>query len=507
MEARLGVLGLVMALAAGGCAGTGARPVPASPPAVAQAAPPPARLAPPASEPSPAPLPDPLPPPADGAAPLARYSVAVEGVAVRELLFALARDAHLNLDLHPAVEGTVTLTAEEQTLPRILDRIARQLDLRYRLDGEDLVLEPDTPFVRHYRVDHLNMSRSAEGSVGVATRIATTGSGTPSARGASGGDNNSTTALTDRSDNRFWERLGEGLRALVGEGGEIYLHPEGGVVTVRASAARQREVAALLDALDAGVGRQVLIEATVVEVELSDDYQAGVDWQRLGGDSGASLGLEQSLTAGRLGAAPLFSAALDLGRALDLTATLRLLERFGRLRVLSRPRLTVMNNQTALLKVVDNRVYFTTEVEEEANDQGITVRRSYRTTVHTVPVGLVMSVTPQIGEDRTVTLNIRPTLSRILRFVPDPSPPLAEAGVTSLVPEVQVRELELVLKVASGRVAVLGGLMRESLERGRDGVPGLHSLPLIGDLFAYRADHRSKSELVILLRPLVVGAT
>ena len=452
-----------------------------------------------------APIPEPLPPPADGGEPLQRYSVAVEGVEVRELLFALARDARLNVDIHPAIEGRVTLNAVEQTLPRILDRIGRQLSLRHRLDGDDLVLEPDTPYVRHYRVDQLNMSRTAHGAVGVATRIATTGSGTPGSQGASGGDNNSTTAVINESANRFWERLGEALAGLAGEAGAVMSHPEAGVVTVRATDAVHRQVAALLDALLEGMGRQVMIEATVVEVELADEHRRGVDWSWFGGRAGESLRLEQSLAAGRLGGAPLFSAALDLGRALDLNATLRLLERFGELRVLSRPRLMVMNNQTALLKVVDNRVYFTTQVEEEVNDQGVTTRRSYETTVHTVPVGLVMGVTPQIGEDRSVTLNVRPTISRILRFVADPSPPLAAAGVTSLVPEIQVRELESVLRVESGRVALLGGLMRESVDRDREGTPGLHTLPLLGDLFAWRDDRRSKSELVILIRPWVVS--
>ena len=490
---------LAAALVCVGCVGVREAPVEPVPA-------PPAWAGTPVPLPQSKPQPERLIPPPDNQPPLQRYSVSVEGVEVRELLFALARDARLNVDVHPEIQGRVTLNAVEQTLPRILDRVARQLSLRYRLDDGDLVLEPDTPFVRHYRVDQLNMSRVAQGGVGVATRIATTGSGTPGSQGASGGDNNSTTSVVNESANRFWPRLAEGLAALVGEEGAVTLHPEGGVVTVRASAAQHREVAALLDALSAGLSRQVLIEATVVEVELSDQYQAGVDWLRLGGRAGESLRLEQSLNAGRLNAAPLFSAALDLGRALDLTATLSLLERFGELRVLSRPRLMVMNNQTALLKVVDNRVYFTTQVEEEVNDQGVTTRRSYETTVHTVPVGLVMGVTPQIGEDRSVTLNVRPTISRILRFVADPSPPLAAAGVTSLVPEIQVRELESVLKVESGRVAVLGGLMRESVDRDREGAPGLHTLPLLGDLFAWRDDRRTKSELVILIRPLVMGS-
>ncbi|PCI21540.1 MAG: type II and III secretion system protein, partial [Piscirickettsiaceae bacterium] len=155
---------------------------------------------------------------------------------------------------------------------------------------------------------------------------------------------------------------------------------------------------------------------------------------------------------------------------------------------------------TALLKVVDNRVYFTIDVETDIADNGL-VTRTFESQVHTVPVGLVMSVTPQISPEEEITLNVRPTISRILRFVRDPNPALGD--VENLIPEISVREIETILRVRSGDVAVIGGLMQDSRSKSTDGLPHLSKLPVIGDFFSYRDDKVSKSELVIFLKPIV----
>jgi general secretion pathway protein D len=124
--------------------------------------------------------------------------------------------------------------------------------------------------------------------------------------------------------------------------------------------------------------------------------------------------------------------------------------------------------------------------------------------VHSVPIGFVMAVTPQVSDGEQVTLNVRPTISRIIGYVEDPSPALAEADVVSLVPEVQVREVESILKVASGQIGVLGGLMQDTVDKSTDGIPGLSRIPWLGNLFSYRDDSASKTELIIFLRPVVI---
>jgi len=163
-----------------------------------------------------------------------------------------------------------------------------------------------------------------------------------------------------------------------------------------------------------------------------------------------------------------------------------------------------LNNQSSVLKVVDNRVYFTVNVERRQSEERDEV--TTETEIHTVPVGLVMNVTPQISSDGDVMLNVRPSLSRILGFVDDPNPELAVANVRNSVPEIQVREMESMLRVHSGDVAIIGGLMQESVRDNTSGLPMFRSLPLIGNLFSSVRKDRSQTELMIVLRPTVMPA-
>jgi MSHA biogenesis protein MshL len=258
---------------------------------------------------------------------------------------------------------------------------------------------------------------------------------------------------------------------------------------------------------------QVLIEATVVEVSLSDQYQSGVDWNLLGRDSG-TLDFVQELTAPALAIPPTTTLTIDRSDSPDaISATISLLAQFGELRVLSSPKIMTLNNQAAMLRVVDNSVYFTIDVTPGALLSTVTTPGTqpiystppvYTSTVHTVPVGFVMTVTPQVADDDQVTLNVRPTISRIVRYVPDPAPVLANSDVPNAIPEIQVREMESVLKVFSGQVAILGGLMQDSLRNDVDGLPVLSRLPGVRNLFSARDEVASKTELIVFIRPVVV---
>lgn len=439
------------------------------------------------------------------------FTVEVHDVPVRELFFALARDAALNIDVHPEVSGTVTLNAVDQTLPQILERLARQVDLRWEINGPNLIVVPDKPFLRTYKIDYVNISRKSLGEVSVATAISTTGNPTVGGVTGASGTNNSTTNLTQESNNQFWQTLLANISGIIEDGGgeaststTIMSNPESGLITVRATGRQHEDVQHFIDLMLSRALHEVLIEATVVEVKLSDQYQTGVDWSILGRDGG-SLSFSQNLSGTNFASAPVTTLTIDKSDGPEkLLTTIKMLEQFGDLKVLSSPKLMVLNNQTAILKVVDNRIYFTIEVEVTPPTDSSPAIVTYESTVHTVPIGFVMAVTPQISESDQVTLNVRPTISRIIGYVNDPSPDLAEAGVESKVPEVQVREVESILKVPSGQIAVLGGLMQDTVQKGTTGLPLLSRVPLLGNLFSYRDDTASKTELVIFLRPMIV---
>jgi MSHA type pilus biogenesis protein MshL len=259
----------------------------------------------------------------------------------------------------------------------------------------------------------------------------------------------------------------------------------------------------------------VLIEATIAEVQLNNQYQRGIDWQRLRNVAGFGFSQVSGGTPAGISTSA-FTISFATGPGLGIAGTLKLLESFGDVRVLSSPKISVLNNQTAVLKVVDNLVYFTIQASTTAaaNTAAVT---TFSTTVNSVPVGFIMSVVPQISESDTVLLNIRPTISRKLRDVPDPNPSLANPcgvpvpvtgcnipAIASLIPEIQTREMESVMRVQSGQTAVLGGLIQDSVTNIEDTIPGVRSVPGVGQLLAQRKDLNNKTELVIFLRSTVI---
>lgn len=459
-----------------------------------------------------------LPPP-QPSAPVETYSVVVHDVPVRELLFALARDAKINVDIHPDITGQVSLNAIDQTMEHILHRIARQADVQYAWDGPNLVISPDRPHMRHYRVDYVNMSRTVAGTVGIRSTVGTTG-GVVGETGGGGVRNESTFGIELASTNDFWTTLTANLTALIAEEGDaaaaagtepgnsrnIIVNRETGLIGVRGTARQHERVREFLDRVMSGAQRQVLIEATIVEIELNDDYQAGVDWAQFGASDRGNTTVHQNLLGSDLSLAPSFKldAVLWEGAAGSLKTTIRALSKFGDTKVLSSPRLMVLNNQSAVLKVVDEVVYF--EISRETIEATATsaARTEYTSEIRTAPVGLVMMVTPQISDGDIVSLNVRPTVSRIIDFKADPAARIFGDGVENLIPQIQVREMESVLRVASGQTAVLGGLMQDDIRNRTSGVPGAARLPVFGNLFSYRDDVTRKSELVVFLRPVVI---
>ena len=553
----------------------------------------------------------PLPPQPRAVARQETYSVVVNEVPVRDLLFALARDAKINVDVHPSISGNVTMNALNQSLTQLLSRMSKQVDLRWEMNGANLSILPDAPFMATYTVDYVNMTRSAATTVNVATQINTTGAG-GSAGGS--GNNNSATSLTSNSANFFWESLAQNVCNIVvttraisrqeraeqqqgrerdfenrlnvarqlasagsgapqlmqqvtgGAGGgaaaptvncaqtgynlsqsatgsqaaaagganPVISNREAGILMVFATQRQQERVREFIDRVVSSARRQVLIEVTVVEVQLNSLYRQGINWQRLrSGTDGFSLNQQAASTLAGSSAAtgtansltPTFGDVVNSGTGNfqisfintaspigNIAAALSLLGSYGNVRVLSSPKLSVLNNQTAMLKVVDNLVYFTVSGSSTPATATSPAVNSFTTTAQSVAVGFVMSVTPQIDDADQVTINVRPSLSRKLGDVPDPNPSLvvfpvgggAATRITNNVPVIQTREMESILKIPNRQIAVMGGLMQDNANDGEDSVPGLSRVPGVGELFRNRNETASKSELVIFLRPIVI---
>ncbi len=449
------------------------------------------------------------------------HTVVVYEVPVAELLFSLARDSELNLDIDPGITSTVSLNAIEQPLTAILDRISEVADIRYDIEDSVLRVRRDLPFLKSYAVDYLNIARTSTGSVAVSTQISATGQGAGADSGSSGDvGNNSNTIVENVAEHAFWQTLEDNIsrilnRSISQEAGateansDIIINSESGILAVRATEREHADIARFLDQVQHSTQRQVLIEATIAEVNLSDTYQAGIDWSLISPDASSSVTVSQSLTDVELATPPTFNlnlSDLNIAGGNQLQATLSALETFGDVSVMSSPKVMAMNNQTALLKVVDNLIYFTVEVNIDTTSTvaGGGTLTTFETEVNTVPVGFVMSVTPFIDEAGGVTLNVRPTISRVISFAQDPNPALASVNVVSQIPVIQVREVESILKVHSGDVAVIGGLMQDEVKKNSRSVPMLSRVPLVGKAFNYDNNETNKTELVIFLKPTVI---
>ncbi len=536
-----------------------------------------------------------LPPPKP-AAKIETYSVVVTNVPAREILFALARDAKINIDVGSGIEGLVTLNAIDQTLPQILDRISKQVDMRYTIENGNLFVEADKPYLKTYKIDFINMSRSVSSKIFTSSQIggvpgSTSGAGATTAGAAAGGNTASTTVASETKNN-LMDSLVENVRAIIvdedrirytervelrndmaatarglgsmsvsggiagpsggkgaasktgggvsGSGNEdvagqtstvqqagkyepavnINANKETGVLLVRATGRQHKKIQEFIDKVMTTARRQVLIEATIAEVALNSNYQQGIDWSRLRA-TGSTKGFQvtqagtATLPATSTGQMLLLNYVNPTSALGNLSASVSLLDSFGDVKVLSSPKLSVMNNQTATLKVVDNRVYFSIAVTPGTTSVNGNTAPTYTTTPIPVAVGFTMNVTPEINDADYVTINVRPTITRIIGYVNDPNPSLAYpcgTGVTNCnvtaivnkVPEIRTREMESIIRVNSGQIAVLGGLMQDEINNLSDGIPLLGDIPVAGNLFKNRNDTKTKTELVIFLRPVVI---
>ncbi len=465
-----------------------------------------------------------------------------ENVPIRDVLIELGREGKLNLELDPRIHGGIIFSAHKQPLSDVIKRICALAGLRYKVDGDFLRVEMDEPYQHTYAVDYLSLSRRSTSEVTIATNVfdvdIASGNGNSTRTSGSVNDNNSVAKIAGVSDADFWSELEKSLgqvlatsnrsRPLIKEEfGESSKHAaksnysidrQAGLVTVFGNEQQQRAVQKYLLKLQRKASAQVLIEARIVEVELNDEFKSGINWRTLFNESFnaaarfGSVGAGAPFTTATTAADGVFTASVKNS---DFNGILNLVRTFGATRVLSSPRLTVLNNQTAVLKVARNEVYFVTTAQfpTVVSTAGVPVSGTpvFSSTPRTVPVGLVMTVQPSIDPERgRITMNLRPTISRIVDQATDPSIGLnaAQAGISnpvqSQIPVLAVREMDSIVQINTGEVAIMGGLMQDSSVNEDKGVPPFDAIPLIGNLMKSRDNRGATSELVILLRATVM---
>ena len=430
-------------------------------------------------------------------------------VPLPDLFLALAQQAKVNMIVSPDIKAGATIHAHNRPLIDLVRELCASYGLRYRLNGSMMKIEVDKPYLKTYNVEFLILSRNNHNRFAIATDVFTAADGYQGDE-----DNGSNTSLTSETKMDFWQELQENLNVLLQSVDEtappprFTIHKQGGLISVVATQSQHEEMETYFNQLRASVGRQVLIEAKIVEVHLNDEFQSGINWNSLKGDFvlQAPLGDLTPPGAFNKNATPTSNVITLGGAGKNISGLLSLLNKFGTVRTLSNPRLTVINNQSAVLKVATNKVYFKLNYSRDYNYSDKKEQTYISSEARTVPIGLVMVVQPSIqNQTGQIIMTIRPTISRIIQQIADPAVGIAsDQKQTSYVPEVQVKEVDTVLSMNTGETVVVGGLMEESSDNQSSGVPDLQDAPILGNLFSSRDNERKVTELVIFLKATVI---
>lgn len=443
-------------------------------------------------------------------------SISASGLPVEDVLMELVKQTQVSLVMDPLLSGIVMIQAHKKPFIHVVRQICDMANLRYKIKSGILYIEPDTPYLKSYPLQFLNLMRQNESKISVATDVFSSMHYSKNGKhGAGNIDNGSNTLLKGQSKTNFWEELELNLSMILGETGQksdasYTIHRQAGILTVKASQKTHDQVKTYLDLLTENTTAQVLIEAKIVEVTLKDEFKSGINWHSIRTDFNLNAPLGDIVVPGMFN--PALAPVRDVislgatGR--NLTTIASLLSRFGTVRTLSNPRITVSNNQPAVLKVATNQVFFQVQYNRELGNDNRPETERASSLIQTVPIGLVMVVQPSINTQAgKITLNLRPTISRVTSFKEDPAVGVLTNNTrTSKIPEIQVRELDSVLNVTDGEVIVMGGLMEERSDNESSGVPDAKNIPLLGSFLKSKSDTRTVTELVILLRVSILNA-
>lgn len=502
--------------------------------------------------------------------PMPLVSISVnQTVPLRDVLYELAEQADYDIELDPRISGSIIFTARERPFDMVIKRISEIAGLRYKFEDDSVRVELDLPYQKTYKIDYLSYIRTNKSTIKNDVAVVTgSGAGTGSnfsseatseanfwkeletglaqILGVTPGSGqmvtsadpqvtaveptaapvapvitespDGTTTVQTQAPNAVLQvsplpsvSSGGGAAPATPQANTFSINKQAGMVSVIATERQQLQIAEYLEEVKRSSTSQVLIEAKVLEVTLNDEYAAGINWSNINiGDVSAGF-----LNAGSL-ARPFLDGELTqesnfkisvLGN--DASAVVDALSRFGTVHALASPRLTVLNNQTAALNVATNQVYFEIDVDVSSTDAG--TQTTIDSEIRNVPEGVLINVQPSIDLDsRSVSMAVRPTITRITEYKEDPAVAFVAAAnnqnISSGIPVVNVQEMDSVIKVGSGQAVVMGGLLQDRSAATDRGVPVLSEIPILGNAFKNHTDQIQKTELVIFLKATIVDA-
>lgn len=486
-------------------------------------------------------------------------------VSLRDLMYQLAEQADVDLELDPQIHGSIIFTAKDRPFDQVVDRISEMAGLRYEFKNGVLRVELDRPFLKNYDVGFLNVERKGS------TTLTTTSS-------------SSTSSTSNKLENDLWKELNDGLEQVLAAS-DTYISlatlsdpvasavnplpapvvsndpnvpppppplpgspqvapipasasptlaittPQGapmvpsppatfsvseqtGVVAVFCSQRQHKIVKKFIDTFRKRVSTQVLIEAKILQVELNDEYATGIDWGAL--NLTGLLQVNGTFPIPSLTSTPASSFGITFKPGSDFSTAVNAISRFGTVRALSSPRVTVMNNQPATVNVTRDNVYFNFQATTTpSTTAGVAPTVSLSSEQRNAPEGVILNVIPMANADTgEITMTLRPTISKVVNRVADPTltlqlaivgVPIPAGLANNNIPELSVQEIDSILHMQSGQMMAMGGLMKDENSVKQEGVPVLGDVPYLGGLFRSHVDVVRKSELVVLVRAHIIS--
>jgi MSHA biogenesis protein MshL len=483
-----------------------------------------------------------------------RFNVAFNQVPVQQFFNSIVAGTRYNMLIHPDVTGTITAHLKDVTLFEALDAVRELYGYDYKVEGTRIYIRPLTMQTRMFKVNYLTATRKGSSNVRVSSTSVNTVPPTTSGQLGNNGSNNNTpqpvnngvqqtqedaSTVTTSSDSNFWGDLKTALDALIGGAGEgrsVVISPQSGVIVVRAMPEQLRNVDQYLKATQLAVERQVILEAKILEVQLNNGFQTGINWASFasfktghdnrvsggflapgtglaplpfaggqpptltsGGTSGISASTGFSLSNAANNAGSLFGLAFQTS---NFAAMISFLESQGSVHVLSSPRIATINNQKAVLKIGTDEFYVT-GVSTTTNSNATGNTTSPNVTLQPFFSGVVLDVTPQIDDDGNIMLHVHPSVSQVTTV--NKVVNLGSAGSLNLpLAASSTSEMDSMVRGQDGQIVAIGGLMRQSTTSDRSQVPGAGDLPIVGVLFRNKEEQIQKRELVVLIKPTIV---
>jgi MSHA biogenesis protein MshL len=463
-----------------------------------------------------------------------RFDLAVNNAPAQQVFMGIASGTRYSMLLHPEVAGSITVHLKDVTVPEAMSALRELYGYDYRIDGNQILVQPLTAQTRFYAIAYPTAVRQGRSELRVISGAVTDSGGAGSTPGAPAQTSRQleTSRLSTDEKSDFWGELQAGVGMLVGCTGQagaltcppnhnVMTSPLSGMLAVRALPAEQRMVNDYLKAAKISVERQVMIEAKIIEVSLNEGAQTGINWAALGSSHASPFALSSNYGGATFPSTsnPFLNTIADFGvlnqaangslvglafQTDSFAALVHFLESQGQVQVLSSPRIAAINNQKAVLKVGTDEFYVT-NVSTTTNTGTGSGTTTPNVTLEPFFSGISLDVTPQIDDAENIILHVHPSVSYVTEAIKNIA--LGGSGLSSIslpLAVSQISETDSVVRLKNGEIAAIGGLMKRETRDDGNGVPGLGDLPLIGALFKSSNKNHRKQELVILIKPTLI---